>query len=152
MPTELSGDIANRLRGTGENFWDEYGTTTGRPRRCGWLDSVLLRYAADVNGFTSLAITKLDILSGFDELKIAVAYEVNGQRMDYPPSTVAELDIAKPIYETLAGWSEDVQHIRRYDDLPHNAKAYIQRISELCDVPITMISVGPERDQLIVIE
>ncbi|MDX2076235.1 MAG: adenylosuccinate synthase [bacterium] len=152
MPTELSGEIANRLRGTGENFWDEYGTTTGRPRRCGWLDAVLLRYSADVNGLTSLAITKLDILSGFDELKIAVAYEVNGERVDYPPSTVADLEIAKPIYETLAGWSEDVQGVRRYEDLPHNAKVYIQRISELCDVPIKMISVGPERDQLIIIE
>lgn len=152
MPTELQGDIANRLRGTGENFWDEYGTTTGRPRRCGWLDAVMLRYACDVNGLTALAITKLDILSGFDELKIAVAYEVNGERVEYPPSAVAELEIATPIYETFAGWHEDVSGIRHYEDLPANAKTYLQRISQLCDVPITMVSVGPERDQLIIME
>jgi adenylosuccinate synthase len=152
MPTELSGDIANRLRGTGENFWDEYGTTTGRPRRCGWLDLVLLRYSADINGLTSLVITKLDILSGFDELNIAVAYDVDGVRMDYPPSTIPELERAKPIYETLPGWHEDISHVRRYDDLPTNAKRYLQRISEWCDLPISMISVGPERDQLIVMD
>lgn len=152
MPTELFGDIANRLRGTGENFWDEYGTTTGRPRRCGWLDLVLLRYSADINGLTSLVITKLDILSGFDELNIAIAYDVDGVRMDYPPSTIPELERAKPIYETLPGWHDDISHVRRYDDLPTNAKQYLQRISEWCDLPISMISVGPERDQLIVMD
>lgn len=152
MPTELSGDIANRLRGTGENFWDEYGTTTGRPRRCGWLDAVLLRYAVDINGLTSLAITKLDILSGFDELKIAVAYDVDGVRYEYPPSTIPELESAQPIYETFAGWSEDVSDIRRYDDLPQNAKLYLQRIAQLCGIPVSMVSVGPERDQLIVMD
>ena len=152
MPTELSGDIANRLRGTGENFWDEYGTTTGRPRRCGWLDVVLLRYAVDINGLTLLAITKLDILSGFDELKIAVAYDVDGMRHEYPPSTIPELERAQPIYETLGGWSEDVSGIRRYDDLPQNAKLYLQRISQLCGIPISMVSVGPERDQLIIMD
>lgn len=152
MPTELSGEIATRLRGTGENFWDEYGTTTGRPRRCGWLDAVLLRYSADVNGLTSLAITKLDILSGFEEIKIAVAYEVDGETVDYPPSTIPELERAIPIYESLAGWSEDIQGVRRFADLPLNAQRYIQRISELCGVPIKMISVGPERDQLIIMD
>lgn len=152
MPTELSGDIANRLRGTGENFWDEYGTTTGRPRRCGWLDVVLLRYSADINGLTSLAITKLDILSGFDELKIAVAYDVDGVRCEYPPSTIPELERSVPIYETFAGWAENIQGVRRYEDLPANAKIYLKRITELCGVPIKMISVGPERDQLIIVD
>jgi len=81
MPTELSGDLASRLRGTGENFWDEFGTTTGRPRRCGWLDAVILRYAARVSGFTELVLTKLDVLSGFDELKIATSYRVDGHEV-----------------------------------------------------------------------
>jgi adenylosuccinate synthase len=147
MPTELDGPIAERLRGTGENFWDEFGTTTGRPRRCGWLDAVLLRYAADVNGFTELMLTKLDILSGFDELKIAIAYEVDGQRLEYPPATIRELERAEPVYETVPGWAEDVSAVRRFDNLPQAAQDYINRIAELCDTPVTMVSVGPERDQ-----
>ncbi len=149
MPTELDGAIADRLRGTGENFWDEFGTTTGRPRRCGWLDVVMLRYAADVNGFTEMILTKMDILSGFDEIKIAVAYEVDGQRLEYPPSTIAELERAQPIYETLPGWQADVTSARQAADLPEAAQAYIQRISALCDTPVTMVSVGPERDQVV---
>ncbi|PJF23293.1 MAG: adenylosuccinate synthase [Phototrophicales bacterium] len=152
MPTELDGDIANRLRGTGENFWDEYGTTTGRPRRCGWLDAVMLRYSCDVNGYTSLAVTKMDILSGFDELKIAVAYEVDGVQVDYPPDTVAALERAKPIYETFPGWEQDITNARSFSDLPLAAQNYLKRIGELCDVPIAMISVGPEREQFIVME
>ncbi|MBZ0302187.1 MAG: adenylosuccinate synthase, partial [Anaerolineae bacterium] len=107
MPTELHDELGARLRGSGTNFWDEYGTTTGRPRRCGWLDGVILRYAARVSGFTELALTKLDILSGFDELKIAVAYDLDGCRIDYPPSTLHDLERVQPVYETLPGWSED---------------------------------------------
>ena len=149
MPTELDGPLADRLRGTGENFWDEFGTTTGRPRRCGWLDAVLLRYAVEINGFTELVITKLDVLSGFDELKIAVAYEVDGQRLDYPPATVAEIERAQPVYETLPGWQEPVGEARRLDDLPENAAAYVRRIAELCDVPVPVVTVGPERDQVV---
>jgi adenylosuccinate synthase len=149
MPTELDGELAQRLRGTGENFWDEFGTTTGRPRRCGWLDVVMLRYSAQVNGFNDMFITKLDVLSGFDELKIAVAYEINGERYDFPPSTIAEMDQAIPIYEVLPGWSEDITGVRQWDDLPANARAYIQQIAELCGVPISTVSVGPEREQVI---
>ncbi len=149
MPTELDGPLADRLRGTGENFWDEFGTTTGRPRRCGWLDAVLLRYAVEINGFTELVITKLDVLSGFDELKIAVAYEVDGQRLDYPPATVAEIERAQPVYETLPGWREPVGEARRLDDLPENAAAYVRRIAELCGVPVPVVTVGPERDQVV---
>jgi len=149
MPTELDGPLADRLRGTGENFWDEFGTTTGRPRRCGWLDAVLLRYAVEINGFTELVITKLDVLSGFDELKIAVAYEVDGQRLDYPPATVAEIERAQPVYETLPGWQEPVGEARRLDDLPENAAAYVRRIAELCGVPVPVVTVGPERDQVV---
>ena len=149
MPTELDGEIATRLRGSGENFWDEFGTTTGRPRRCGWLDVVLLRYAAAVNGFTEMVLTKLDILSGFDELKLAVAYEIDGQEQLFPPATVAELERAQPIYETLAGWQEDIQGVRKFADLPLAAQHYVQRIAALCEVPIHTMSVGPEREQLV---
>jgi adenylosuccinate synthase len=149
MPTELQGELAERLRGTGERFWDEYGTTTGRPRRCGWLDAVVLRYAAQVNGFTELVVTKLDVLSGFDELKIAAAYRINGQQVDYPPSTLAELEQAEPVYETLVGWSEDISAIRNGSELPEAANAYIQRIAELCETRVRTVSVGPERDQLV---
>ncbi|MFW5748965.1 MAG: adenylosuccinate synthase, partial [Chloroflexota bacterium] len=149
MPTELEGPVADRLRGTGENFWDEYGTTTGRPRRCGWLDAVMLRYAGDVNSFSELALTKLDVLSGLGEIKIAVAYIVDGQQVDYPPGIVQATARAEPIYETLPGWDEDVSGVRQFEDLPEAARRYVRRISELTNVPVTMISVGPERDQFI---
>jgi adenylosuccinate synthase len=150
MPTELTeGVVADQLRGTGENFWDEFGTTTGRPRRCGWLDTVLLRYAAHVNGFTELVLTKLDILSGLEELKIAVAYEVDGQRYEFPPSTNAELARAVPVYETLPGWDEDITGARAAQDLPQAARAYIRRIAEVCETPVRTASVGPEREQLV---
>jgi len=149
MPTELDGAVADKLRGTGENFWDEFGTTTGRPRRCGWLDVVMLRYAVSVNGFTEMMLTKMDILSGLDELKLAVAYEVDGERMDYPPVTNEQLEKATAVYETLEGWQEDITGCRTFDDLPKAAQVYVQRIAELCDVPINTVSVGPERDQLV---
>jgi adenylosuccinate synthase len=149
MPTELHGALGERLRGTGENFWDEFGTTTGRSRRCGWLDAVMLRYAAHLNGFTELVITKLDILSGFDTLKIAVAYTIDGEEQVYPPATAEGLERATPVYETFPGWHEDVSHVRHMDDLPENARRYVRRIAELCEVPVHMVSVGPERDQLV---
>ncbi len=149
MPTELVGDVADHLRGTGANFWDEFGTTTGRPRRCGWLDIVMLRYAVSVNGFSELMLTKMDILSGVGELKLCVAYDIDGERYEYPPVTNEQLELATPIYETLDGWSEDISGCRKFDELPSVAQSYIQRISELCDVPINVVSVGPERDQLV---
>ncbi len=151
MPTEEHGPIADRLRGTGENFWDEFGTTTGRPRRCGWLDAVMLRYAVAVNGFTEMVLTKLDVLSGFDELKIAVAYELDGAHLEYPPATTEALELATPIYETLPGWSEDISAVQNVDDLPAAARRYVGRIAELCGVPIHLISVGPERDQVVAV-
>jgi adenylosuccinate synthase len=149
LPTELSGALGDRLRGTGENFWDEFGTTTGRPRRCGWLDTVMLRYAAQVNGFSDLVLTKLDILSGFEQLSIATAYELDGQIIDYLPLTMAEQARVKPIYETLPGWSEDITGVRRWRDLPEAVHAYIERIAALCATPVIAVSVGPERDQLV---
>ncbi len=149
MPTEQDNAIGAQLRGTGSNQWDEYGTTTGRARRCGWLDLVMLRYSAAINGYTELAMTKLDVLSGFDELKIAVAYELDGNRYDYPPYDSAVLERVTPIYETLPGWQEDLTGARTPAELPANARAYLQRIGELIELPITSVSVGPERTQLV---
>lgn len=149
MPTELEGEIAQRLRGSGANFWDEFGTTTGRPRRCGWLDVVMLRYAVSVNGFSEMMLTKLDILSGLDELKLAVAYEIDGRHYDYPPVTNELLLCAKPVYETLPGWREDIGGCREFAQLPLAAQRYVERVAALCDVPINSVSVGPERDQLV---
>lgn len=149
LPTELAGALADRLRGTGENFWDEYGTTTGRPRRCGWLDTVMLRYSAQVNGFDQMVLTKLDVLSGFEMLQIAAAYELDGARLTAMPSTVEELARVQPVYESLPGWSEDLTGIRRWSDLPDAARRYVERIADLCETPITTISVGPERSQLV---
>ncbi|HEX2907028.1 MAG TPA: adenylosuccinate synthase [Phototrophicaceae bacterium] len=149
MATELKNEIGDRLRGTGENFWDEYGTTTGRPRRCGWLDTVMLRYAAQVNGCTELVLTKLDILSGFDELKLCVAYRLDGQELAYPPSANADLERVEPVYEALPGWSVDISGARQGADLPEAARAYIRRVAELCETPVKTVSVGPERDQLV---
>jgi len=151
MPTELDDEVASRLRGTGENYWDEFGTTTGRPRRTGWLDVVMLRYSATVNGFTELFLTKLDVLTGFDELKIAVAYEVDGERYEFPPATVEQVARATPIYETFPGWQEDISEARTADDLPKAALDYIKRVAELCEVPIPIVSVGPERQQIVML-
>ncbi len=149
MPTELDGGLADRLRGTGANFWDEFGTTTGRPRRCGWLDVVMLRYAVSVNGLSELMLTKMDILSGFEQLKLAVAYQIDGKRHEYPPVTNEQLERAVPIYETLSGWQDDITGCRAADELPAAARDYVQRVAELCDVPISSVSVGPEREQLV---
>ena len=121
----------------------------GAPRRCGWLDVVMLRYAVSVNGFSEMLLTKLDILSGLDELKLAVAYEIDGQRYDYPPVTNELLLRAKPIYETLPGWQEQIGGCREFAQLPLAAQRYVERVAALCDVPINSVSVGPERDQLV---
>ncbi|MCS6834550.1 MAG: adenylosuccinate synthase [Anaerolineae bacterium] len=151
MPTEDHGVVGQRLRGTGENFWDEYGTTTGRPRRCGWLDLVMLRYAAVVNGFSELALTKLDVLSGFEQVGVCVAYEIDGERWETPPTSNAQLERANPIYDMLPGWSEDLSQARCLQDLPRAARAYVDYVAQACGVPITMVSVGPERSQLVVL-
>lgn len=149
MPTELEGELGDRLRGTGENFWDEFGTTTGRVRRCGWLDGVILRYAAQVNGFTELYLTKLDVLSGLDEVKIAVAYDIGGQQSDFPPTTIRELEQVQPVYETMPGWQEDISGARDVHDLPEAARDYVRRVAALCDVPVKTVSVGPARNQVV---
>ena len=150
FPTELSGEASQRLRGTGEQPWDEFGTTTGRPRRCGWLDAVLLRYASRINGLTEIALTKLDILSGIPQLYIATAYgHDHGISTEYPADLPPLLKIS-PQYEELSGWEEDLTVIRDWNDLPKNAQRYVEFIEAQSDVRVSLISVGPERDQIII--
>ncbi len=148
--TELLDERGDRLRGTGADPWDEFGTTTGRPRRCGWLDAVVLRYAARVNGLTHLVLTKLDILSGFETLKIAVAYDHQGEQLEHMPLDSKVLTACQPIYEELPGWSENIRHARSLDDLPAAARRYVEQVEELVGVPIMLIGVGPGREQTIV--
>lgn len=140
--TELFDDMGEWLRSKGH----EFGATTGRPRRCGWLDVNVVRHAAMINGLTDLVITKLDILSGLDKIKMCVAYDIDGVRYDYIPSNIEDLYKAKPIYEEFDGWKEDISSVKNYDELPENCKIYLRRIEELCNTRISMISVGPERN------
>ena len=127
----------------------EYGTTTGRPRRCGWLDGVALRYSALVNGLTDLYLGHLDVLTGFEEVKMAVAYKLNGEEIVDFPSDQGRLCRCEPIYKTFAGWPEDVSEIREYTKLPENAQKYVEAVEEYVGVPITTLSVGRRRDQTI---
>jgi adenylosuccinate synthase len=148
FPTELEGPVAEHLRGTGENPWDEFGTTTGRARRVGWLDMVLLRYATRINGLSELVLTKLDILSGLPVLQVCTAYRLEDHfYQDLPPLGASSLDAFQPVYEELPGWEEDIRDARGWDDLPDQACDYILRIEELLGVPVRMVSVGPEREQ-----
>ena len=148
--TEVFDDLALRLRGTGANPWDEYGSTTGRPRRTGWLDALALRYAVQANGITELAITKMDILSGFDALNMSVAYDYKGERLTEFPQDSEVLAQCQPVYEVLPGWAEDVSTVRRFAELPAQAQGYVARIEELVGCKASLVSVGPEREQLIV--
>ena len=143
FPTEQNNALGDLIRDRGA----EYGTTTGRPRRCGWLDGVALRYSALVNGLTDLYLGHLDVLTGFNEVKMAVAYHLNGQEITDFPSDQARLCRCEPIYKTFAGWSEDVSAIREYAHLPDNARRYVEAVEEYVGVPITTISVGRRRDQ-----
>jgi adenylosuccinate synthase len=145
FPTELLDDTGDRIRAAGA----EFGTTTGRARRCGWLDAVILHYAMRVNGLTELVLTKLDVLSGLDEIKIATAYDLDGQRIMQMPLDTAAMTRVMPVYETLPGWKTDISGARRLADLPENARRYVARVQELTGLPISMISVGPERDQAV---
>lgn len=146
FPTELHDAIGDEIRNKGH----EFGTVTGRARRCGWFDAVIVRYAARVNGLTSLVLNKIDPLGGLDKLKICVAYCKDGElTYDFPP-TLEELALCEPVYEEMDGWSEDISNIREFDKLPENCQKYIKRIEELCDVRIATIGVGPDREQNIV--
>lgn len=149
FPSELSGEMATRLRGTGENPWDEFGTTTGRPRRVGWLDAVLLRYAVRINGITELALTKLDILTGMDTLKICHAYRRNGTIYHDLPMGPGELERFEAVYQELPGWRQDIRSVRSWEALPAEARAYILKVEALSSVTVRLVSVGPERDQVV---
>ncbi|MBC7558939.1 MAG: adenylosuccinate synthase [Dermatophilaceae bacterium] len=145
FPTELLDDSGELLRKTGA----EYGTTTGRPRRCGWMDTVVGRYATRVNGVTDFLVTKLDVLTGLEQVPVCVAYDVGGVRFDEMPMSQSDFHHAKPIYENLPGWSEDITTCRTFEELPANAQSYIQRVEELIGSRISAIGVGPGRDEII---
>ena len=149
LPTEVFNDLALRLRGTGEHPWDEYGTTTGRPRRVGWLDGVLLKYAVRINGLTELAVTKLDILSGLEIIRLCSSYRRDGKLFTDLPFGPADLSPYEPVFEELPGWKEDVSAVRTWAGLPPAAKTYLERLTDLSGVPVRLVSVGPERDQII---
>ncbi len=146
FPTELLDETGETLRRVG----NEYGSTTGRPRRCGWLDLVAIKYTASVNGITTLALTMLDVLSAVEEVKVCVGYEIDGERVEEYPMSQTDLHHAQPVYKSLPGWSEDVTGCRRREDLPEAAKGFISFIETELGVPLCMISVGPERDQAII--
>jgi len=145
FPTELSDSIGRRLIEIGH----EYGTTTGRERRAGWYDAVIVKYAARVNGLTDLIITKLDVLSSLETIKVCVAYEYDGRRYNDLPSHQTVFHHAKPIYEEMPGWGIEISECRNFEDLPAEAKDYIELIEDLADVPVAMIAVGPSREQTI---
>jgi adenylosuccinate synthase len=145
FPTELLDDSGEFLRKTGA----EYGTTTGRPRRCGWMDTVVGRYATRINGVTDFVVTKLDVLTGLDEVPVCVAYDVGGERFNEMPMSQSDFHHAKPIYENLPGWPEDISGCRSFEDLPANARAYILRVEELIGARVSAIGVGPGRDEII---
>ncbi len=146
FPTELKNEIGEKIRELGH----EYGTTTGRPRRCGWLDMCVLRKAARSNGLDYLAVTHLDILDDFEEIPICVGYEVDGKILDIFPSALWKVEKAVPVYEMMPGWKSSTSECRRFDELPANAQNYLNRIAELTEVPICMVTVGSERTQTIV--
>lgn len=145
FPTELNGDLEVQLRTAGR----EYGTTTGRPRRCGWIDIPQLQYSILVNGFTELNLTKLDVLTGFSELKIGSKYVLNGNDISFMPSSLNEYSKVVVEYETLPGWDEDISKCRKFSDLPSNCKAYVEKIESLLGMKIRWIGVGPGREDII---
>lgn len=146
FPTELTDTWGERLRDVGY----EFGTTTGRPRRCGWYDAVIARYAARVNGLTDFVLTKLDVLTGIDEIPVCVAYDVGGRRFDELPQDQADFAAAVPIYETFPGWSEDISGATTFEELPRNAQDYVVALEEISGCRISAIGVGAERDQILV--
>ncbi len=144
--TELFDETGDRIRTQGH----EFGTVTGRARRCGWFDAVIVKYAARVNGLTSISFMLLDVLTGFDKIKICTAYKMGDEIINNFPASLEDLAKCEPVYEELDGWHEDITKVENFDDLPENAKKYIARIEELIDVNIDLVSVGPNRTQTII--
>jgi adenylosuccinate synthase len=145
FPTELNDETGQHLQKKGA----EFGATTGRPRRCGWLDLAGLRYTTAINGCTSLCLTKLDVLGGLEKIQLGVAYKLDGQEIDYMPADLREVARLEPIYEEIDGWAEDVSKERELESLPVNARKYIKRIEAFLDIPVDIASVGPARKQTI---
>jgi len=148
FPTELLDDVGNYLREKGA----EFGSTTGRPRRCGWLDLVVIRHAKRANGLTSMTLTKLDVLSGLKKIKICTGYRLGGKVLKTVPSTVEALQEVQPVYEEVKGWQEDLTGVTRWRQIPVAAKRYIEKVQKLLDLPIVSVSVGPSREQHIVLK
>ena len=148
FPTELLDEIGEKIRQTG----GEFGTTTGRPRRCGWFDAVILKYSVRTSGLTKVVINKLDTLSGIGNLKICIGYEKDGEIITEFPADLTELALCKPVYENAEGWNEDITGVKTFDELPEAAKKYVKRIEELCGTKVWMVGVGPKRTQNIIRE
>ncbi len=148
FPTEQLNEIGDKLREAGH----EFGTVTGRPRRTGWLDACVVKYAGKLSGTDYMAVTRLDILDSFDEIKMCTAYKINGELIDEIPASLKILAKVEPIYETFAGWKTDISKIRRYEDLPVNARKYLERMAQVTGIALGIVSVGPNRDQTIVLE
>lgn len=148
FPTELFDATGDKIREQGK----EYGTTTGRPRRCGWFDSVIVRYTARINGVSCIALTLLDVLSGFDTLKICTGYSIDGKVVRDFPTDLEVLAKATPVYEEMPGWKEDISNVNTFDDLPAEAKNYVARIADLVEAPVCMLGVGRRRDQSIILD
>jgi adenylosuccinate synthase len=146
FPTELEDATGQRLRDAG----GEYGSTTGRPRRCGWLDLPALRYAHALNGFSALVLTKLDVLTGLDTIDVCVGYQIEGQVEQVLPADEAQVMEAEPVYETLQGWSEDITKVRTFMDLPQAAQAYVRFVEEATGVHVAVIGVGPGRNETLI--
>ena len=147
MPTELKDEVGNLIRERAR----EYGTTTGRPRRCGWFDAVAGSFAARINGFTGVALTRLDILDVLPTIKICLGYEVDGGRLDSFPSDLETLARCKPVYMEMPGWMSPTNNVIRYEDLPRLARNYVARIEESINCPVNMISVGARREQTVTV-
>src|SRR3990170_614836 len=147
FPTELTDETGELLR---EKGW-EYGATTGRPRRCGWFDALAARYTARLNGLTAAVITRLDVLDSFPSLKVCTGYHIDGVPVESFPASTSQLERCEPIFEEMAGWQQPTTHVRRFDDLPAEARAYVRRLESLLGGPVEIVSVGPERDQAIVV-
>ena len=145
LPTEAEPKIAERIRELG----GEFGATTGRPRRCGWFDAVVVRYAVRINGLTGLAVTKLDVLDTFSEIPVCVGYRLDGEQVDSMPADLESVERVEPVYETLPGWQKELTEARRLADLPAAARAYVDRLQDLAGAPVRYVSVGTRRDQII---
>jgi adenylosuccinate synthase len=147
FPTEFDDDFARTIRDIG----GEYGATTGRPRRCGWFDGIIGRYAARINGLSSLAVTKLDVLDSLPEIKICVGYRYGERILVNFPADITVLASVEPVYETHPGWMESTREARRYEDLPANARSYLARIADFVETPLKYVSIGSERTQTIIV-